>query len=83
MDLANMRERGVHHLICYCVNDACRHQVLIDVWSYPGDAPVPWFQGKVKYGKCGASGRRIDVQPNWKAALGSRDDWSGQPAWEK
>ena len=31
MTLGNMREQGVHHLICYCLNDACRHQALIDV----------------------------------------------------
>jgi hypothetical protein len=26
MDLANMRAQGVHHLIAFCLNDACRHQ---------------------------------------------------------
>ena len=31
MDLANMRAQGVHHLIAFCLNDACRHQALIDV----------------------------------------------------
>jgi hypothetical protein len=35
MDLANMREQGVHHLIAFYLNDACRHQALIDVSSYP------------------------------------------------
>ena len=33
MDLANMRLQGVHHLICYCMNDACRHQAIFDVSS--------------------------------------------------
>ena len=28
MDLANMYEQGVHHLIAYCRNDACRHQTM-------------------------------------------------------
>jgi hypothetical protein len=37
MDLANMRRQGVHHLIAYCLNNACRHQAVIDVSSYPGD----------------------------------------------
>jgi hypothetical protein len=46
MDLANMRRQGVHHLVAYCLNDSCRHQALIDVPSYPGDTPVPWFAGK-------------------------------------
>jgi hypothetical protein len=54
MDLANMRRQGVHHLIAYCLNDACRHQAIIDVSSYPGDTPVPWFRSKVKCAKCGA-----------------------------
>ena len=31
-----MRERDVHHLIAFCLNDACRHQALIDVSNYPG-----------------------------------------------
>jgi hypothetical protein len=35
MRLANMRELGVHHLIAYCLDDACRHQALIDVSRYP------------------------------------------------
>ena len=28
MTLGNMRELGVQHLIAFCLNDACRHQVL-------------------------------------------------------
>jgi len=35
MTLANMYEQGLHHLIAYCLNDACRHQALIDVWKFP------------------------------------------------
>jgi hypothetical protein len=66
MDLANMREQGVHHLICYCLNGACRHQAIIDVSSNPGDTPVPWFRSKVVCAKCGARNNRIDVRPNWK-----------------
>jgi hypothetical protein len=45
MDLSNMRRQGVHHLIAYCHNDACRHQGVIDVPKYPGDTLVSWFQG--------------------------------------
>jgi hypothetical protein len=52
MNLANMRRQGVHHLIAYCHNDACRHQALIDVSQYPGDTLVTWFQSKDKCGKC-------------------------------
>ena len=39
-----MRDLGVHHLIGYCHNVACRHQAVIGVSSYPGDTPVPWFR---------------------------------------
>lgn len=31
MTLANMRRQGVRSLIAYCLNDACRHQAVIDV----------------------------------------------------
>ena len=61
MDLANMRRQGVRSLIAYCLNDACRHQAVIDVSSYPGDTLVPWFRSKVKCGKCGA--RHQDRRP--------------------
>jgi hypothetical protein len=40
MDLANMRRQGVQHLIAFCLNDACRHQALIDVSSHPADTEV-------------------------------------------
>jgi hypothetical protein len=63
MTLGNMRELGVHHLIAYCLNDACRHQALIDVSSYPAETEVPC---RVKCGKCGGRGNKIDVRPNGK-----------------
>jgi hypothetical protein len=44
MDLANMREQGVHHLIAYCLNDSCGHQALIDVSKYPRDKLMSWFK---------------------------------------
>jgi hypothetical protein len=53
MDLANMREQGVHHLIANCLNDACRHQTVIDVSSYPSQTLVSWFRSKIKCGNCG------------------------------
>ena len=66
MTLANMRQLGVQRLLASCLNDACRHQALIDVSNYDGDTPVPWFASKVVCNKCGARGRKIDVRPNWK-----------------
>jgi hypothetical protein len=83
LTLGNMRLQGVHHLIAYCLNDSCRHQAIIDVSSYPGDTPVAWFQSKVKCGKCGARGRRIDVRPNWKEKAGMPDTWQVRSAWEE
>jgi hypothetical protein len=34
-------------------------KAIIDVSSYPGDKPVPWFRSCGKCGKCG--GKRIDA----------------------
>ena len=48
MTLANMRDLGVKRLLASCLNDACRHQALIDVSSYPGDTEVPSFQRRAK-----------------------------------
>ena len=31
MTLGNMRQLGVHNLVAYCLNEACRHTALIDV----------------------------------------------------
>ena len=58
MDLANMRRQGVHHLIAYYHNDACRDQAIIDVSKYPDDVEVPSFQRRIKCGKCGRQARR-------------------------
>jgi hypothetical protein len=80
MTLGNVREQGVHHLIAFCLRDACRHQALIDVSSYSDDVEVPSFQRRAKCGKCGSKGRLIDVRPNWKEAPGMPDSWQGRPA---
>jgi hypothetical protein len=66
MTLGNMRELGVHRLVVSCLNDACRHQALIDVSSYPADTEVPWFRSRVVCAKCGGRGNKIDVRPKWK-----------------
>ena len=79
MTLANMYEQGVHHLIAFCLNDACRHHALIDVSSYPPDTPVAWFRSNAK---CGARGHRIDMRPDWKEQPGMPDNWQSCPAWE-
>jgi hypothetical protein len=66
MTLGNMRELGVTRLIASCLNDARRHQGLVDVSNYPADTEVPWFRSHVQCAKCGARGNKIDVRPNWK-----------------
>ena len=66
MTLGNMRELGVARLIASCLNDACRHEGLIDVSKYPEDTEVPWFRSRVVCDKCGSRGNKIDVRPNWK-----------------
>jgi hypothetical protein len=55
MTLGNMRELGVQRLVAYCLNDACRHQALIDVSSYPDNVEMPSFQPRAKCGSEGAS----------------------------
>jgi hypothetical protein len=64
--LGNMRQLGVQNLLASCLNDACRHQALVDVSSYPADTEVPWFRTRVVCAKCGGRGNKIDVRPNWK-----------------
>ena len=44
MTLGNMRDLGVQNLLASCLNDACRHQALIDVSSYPADTEAPGFR---------------------------------------
>jgi hypothetical protein len=76
-----MRANGVRRLIAFCLNDACRHQALIEVWSYPPETEIAYFKRRVVCAKCGSRGNKIDVRPNWREKPGSPDDWSGRPAW--
>jgi hypothetical protein len=66
MTLGNMRELGVHRLVASCLSDACRHQALIDMSSYPAETELPSFGRRVVCAKCGSRGNKIDVRPNWK-----------------
>jgi transposase len=79
MDLDNMRKQGVTRLIAYCLNDACRRQALIEVWSYPANTEIAYFKRRVVCAKCGARGNKIDVRPNWKEAIPVQD-WRGNDA---
>jgi hypothetical protein len=66
MTLANMRDLGVQRLVASCLNDACRHVALIDVWSYTAETEIPYFRSRVVCAKCGSRGNKIDVRPNWE-----------------
>jgi hypothetical protein len=85
MTLGDMRHLGVQRLVATCLNDACRHQGLIDVSKYPGDTEVPWFARKVVCAKCGARGMgrkcviSIDVRPNWTPAARSSPSPAAAP----
>jgi hypothetical protein len=72
MTLGNMRQLGVKRLIASCLNDACRHTALIDVWSYPDETEVPYFSRHVVCAKCRSRGNKIDVRPNWKSNQAGR-----------
>jgi hypothetical protein len=80
MTLGNMRQLGVQRLIASCLNDACRHVALIEVWSYAPDTEIPYFRSRVVCAKCGSRGNKIDVRPNWKeqpftvTKISNRDD---------
>ena len=54
MTLGNMRVLGVTRLIASCLNDACRHTALIDVFSYPAETEIPYFRSHVVCAKCGS-----------------------------
>ena len=69
MDLANMRQQGVHHLIAYCLNDLSPSGPDRRV-ELSGRHASPVVPSKVKCAKCGARGNRIDVRPNWKEKPG-------------
>src|SRR5580704_3251155 len=61
MTLDNMRRLGVQRLLASCLNDACRHEGLIDVSGYPADTEVPWFRTRVvcaKWRRAGPQDRR-------------------------
>jgi hypothetical protein len=66
MTLGNARELGGERLVAYCLNDACRHVALIDISSFAADTEVRSFRSRVKCGKCGGRGNKIDVRPNCK-----------------
>ena len=66
MTLGNTRDLGVKRLIASCLNDACRHTALIEVWSYPAKTEIRYFKSRVVCAKCGSRRNKIDVRPNWK-----------------
>jgi hypothetical protein len=55
-----MRELGVQNLIASCLNDACRHQAADRRVELSGRDRVRSFKSRVKCGKCGGRGNKID-----------------------
>jgi ribosomal protein S27AE len=62
MDLANMRENGVHALAVRCPQ--CRDETIINADHWPGDLTVKSLEPRMVCTKCGTIG--ADVRPNWK-----------------
>jgi hypothetical protein len=84
MDLANMRAQGVHHLIAFCLNDACRHQARARQSRTGGR----WCAQRV--GTCppgrlgiGINGPLLRLFPEMAAYAGCRRglSTSGEPRW--
>ena len=61
MDLANMRDTGVHGLMVSCRSWHVAGVVSID--AYDGSLTVPSFGPRMVCQACGAEG--ADVRPNW------------------
>ena len=64
MTLGNMRELGVQRLAVSCLNQACGHEMVFDVSSYPGNIEVRSLARRIICSKCG--GESAVVRPNWK-----------------
>ena len=58
-----MRQLGVRRLIASCLNDACRHQAMIDVSSYSVDTEVPWFRSRVVWQSAATAATRSTCSP--------------------
>ena len=85
MDLENMRRQAVRSLIAYCLNDACRHQALIEVWSYPANTEIAYFRRRVVCQMRGTEQQnRRATQLERSTGLGGRLVWAAgnaQRAW--
>ena len=82
MTLGNMRDLGVQRLGATCLIDACRHQGLINVSSYPADTEVPWFSNKVgravATSTCGRIGKSNPSGKASRANIGDDYAYFGQ-----
>jgi hypothetical protein len=68
MTLGNMRQLGVQRLIASCLNPSCRHEALIEVFSYPAETEIPYFSRRIVCATCGARERHIDVSAELEGA---------------
>ena len=58
-----MRELSVQNLLAFCLNDACRHQALIDVSNYSVETEVPSFQ------RCAKGRAKLTHSGSWSEAV--------------
>jgi hypothetical protein len=72
MTLGNMRQLGVARLVASCLNDACRHTPLIEVWSYPADTEIPYFSRHAVCAQCGGRGNKDRRQAKLQRAAAKR-----------
>ena len=80
-----MRELGVQNLLASCLNDACRHQALIDVSSYPAETEVLHAMVRLLSKVIGIGIETADmlvrrscrgifaIEEQWRATPGSQD----------
>jgi hypothetical protein len=78
MDLANMRQNGVRSLLVMCYG--CRHEVILNVDQYPGDA-IFWCasSGRVECAPKAAWSAQTSGQAG-KSVIGSVSDQGVGPA---
>ena len=64
MDLANMRQNGVHAIDVRCLAYGCGHAARLNVDGYPAELPVKAFERRMRCTAC--DGRKVEVRPAWR-----------------
>ena len=64
MDLANMRQNGVHAIDVRCLAYGCGHAATLNLDGYPAELPVKSFEKRMRCTAC--DGRKVEVRPAWR-----------------